>query len=233
MCAEGHSAGSGALAYALAWYNAGAATATNGGGYLDHVVLDSGPVFSDIQRGNTVNTSNVNGQYTLICVSPGQTGCMGWPASQDPPGFSLEYTTGYKTEVNQWSGNNTLYACANNSHYTTYDAAWSSMSILATSYLGQTPSFNYTNTTMSAYLCESTTGAPMNNVAAEGQLYYAQFTDQSQAGHALNVYAVTNCPSTEGIYEDGTQVVAHSNALARDDIYNDMHTSCVPSHGIQ
>jgi hypothetical protein len=37
MCAEGHSAGSGAIAYALTWYNAGAASAaTNGQGYLGH-----------------------------------------------------------------------------------------------------------------------------------------------------------------------------------------------------
>jgi len=32
MCAQGHSAGSGAIAYALAWYNAGAATASYGQG---------------------------------------------------------------------------------------------------------------------------------------------------------------------------------------------------------
>jgi hypothetical protein len=62
MCAQGESAGSGATAFALAWYNAGAATASFGQGYLDKVVMKSGPVFSDIKQGCEVQ-NGVNSQY--------------------------------------------------------------------------------------------------------------------------------------------------------------------------
>lgn len=193
MCAQGHSAGSGALAYALAWYNAGAATATNGQGYLDKAVFTAGPVFSDIKKGCEVP----NNQYTLMCESPGQVGCRGWPA-QDPPGAFLEYATGYKNFVNSWSGNNTAYACANNNHATTYDNSWFQMSILYN--LGtQQPSFNYPMTTISAWLCASTApGVTVNNAGSQGQLYWAQFTNTSQAGGSLSVNAVVACPTTEG-----------------------------------
>src|ERR1700691_1157351 len=52
MCGHGNSGGAGAMAYALAWYNAGAGgPATNGSGYLDKVVLENGPVFSDVFQG--------------------------------------------------------------------------------------------------------------------------------------------------------------------------------------
>ena len=47
MCAQGFSAGSGALGYALAWYGA----ATSAEYHLDKVALLSGPVFSDIEQG--------------------------------------------------------------------------------------------------------------------------------------------------------------------------------------
>lgn len=227
MCAEGHSAGSGAIAYALTWYNAGAASAaTNGQGYLDKVILDSGPVFSDIRQGCEVP----NNQYTTICNSPGQTGCEGW---SDPAPASLEFTNGYNAEVNTWSGNTTSPSCANNTTPTTYNTQWFNMSILAPAQGGQTPSFNYTKTTMSAYLCAS--GAPgviTNNVAAQGQLYYAQFTNQSQAGESLGVWAVSGCPSTEGIYGTGSTVVS-TGIAASDAIFTDMTTSCKPNHGTQ
>jgi hypothetical protein len=235
MCAQGHSAGSGAIAYALTWYNAGAAVATNGQGYLDKVTLDAGPVFSDIRQGCEINSQGYNNQTTFLCVSPGQTGCKGWNNVQDLP-TSLEFTTGYKTEVNQWSGNNTPQACANNYQQTTYDTQWYDMSILAPAQGGQTPSFNYTNTTMTAYLCETAApGVTLNNVEAQGQLYYAQFTNQSQAGNNLSVYAVTNCPKTEGTFGAGTDVV-YNNDQASADMVKDMIDpthGCLPHHTSQ
>jgi len=234
MCAQGHSAGSGAIGYALTWYNAGAAVATNGQGYLDKVTLDAGPVFSDIRQGCQIHADGQNDQYTFLCVSPGQTGCKGWNTAQDPPGSSLEFTTGYKTEVNQWSGNNTLQACANNYQQTTYDTQWYNMSILAPAQGGQTPSFNYPKTTMTAYLCENPAapGITLNNVTEQGQLYYAQFTNQSQADNNLSVYAVTNCPSIEGTFGAGTDVV-YNNDQASVDMVNDMKTFCTSNHVTQ
>lgn len=235
MCAWGHSAGSGALAYALAWYNAGAASASTWGyGYLDKALFTSGPVFSNIAQGCHVGSNGLNGQYTLICVDTGQAGCVGWRLGQDPPGASLEYTNGYKSEVNNWSGA-TGPACANNmpNQATTYDSQWFQMSVL---YNGgtQQPSFNYTNTAISAWLCETVNpGVQVNNAASQGQLYWAQFTSTSQAGNSLSVNAVTGCPSTEDVL-DGT--VAETGRLGSVDILTDMTsgtTSCSQRHGSQ
>lgn len=66
MCAQGASAGSGEIAYALAWYKAGDSTV----GFLDKVELISGPVFSDIESGCQVPNSFAEG----ICEG-GQLGC--------------------------------------------------------------------------------------------------------------------------------------------------------------
>jgi hypothetical protein len=50
MCVQAGSAGAGAGAYALAWYNAGAASAALWGqGYLDKALFRVGPVFSDVE----------------------------------------------------------------------------------------------------------------------------------------------------------------------------------------
>jgi len=51
FCAQGQSAGSGAVAYAMAYYGAG--------NWLDHVELMAGPQFSDVDQGCTWPTSNV------------------------------------------------------------------------------------------------------------------------------------------------------------------------------
>ena len=64
MCAQGDSAGSGAVAYTLAWYG--------GSVFLDKVELLSGPVFGDIEQGCAVP----NGNKIAVCP-PGQFGCNG------------------------------------------------------------------------------------------------------------------------------------------------------------
>jgi hypothetical protein len=180
MCAEGHSAGSGALAYSLAWYNAGASTASWGAGYLDHAIFTSGPVFSDIEQGCEVNSSGQNNQSTTICQNTNQLGCKGWSGYLNAE-YSLEYTSGYKSEVNQWTGA-TGPACANNSQQTTFNSQWFQQSILYD--LGtQQPSFTYPKTSMSAWMCASVqSGVQVNNAAPEGQLFWAEFTDASTQG---------------------------------------------------
>ena len=216
MCSQGHSAGSGALGYALAWYNAGAATATNGAGYLDKAVFTSGPVFSDLERGCEVP----NNQYTIMCTGTGQVGCVGWPA-EDPPGSELEYLSDHRGQINTWSGA-TGPSCANNSlnGTTTYNQSWLNMSILAPPINGQQASFNYPNTALSAWLCQTTApGTPMNNTGAQGELFWDQFTNLSQAGNSLTVNAVSSCPSAEDAIS-GT--VNFTGDLGSDDIFKDM-----------
>jgi hypothetical protein len=208
MCAQGESAGSGAIAYALAWYSAGS--------YLDKVLLKSGPVFSDIEQGCEVP----NNQYTTICSGSGQAGCVGW-TPQDPPGYSLEFVGSHKSEVQLWTGNMSP-SCANNSQQTngSENTAWYNMSIVNFPATGQQPSFNYTNTAMSAWLCETVEpGVAPDNAAPQGQLFYQQFTSLSQAAFSLSVNAVTLCPSNEGV-DNG--IVASTGDYGYQDIETDM-----------
>ncbi len=226
MCAQGLSAGSGAVAYSLAWYNAGAATTTATQGYLDKVVLIAGPVFGDIEQGCEVPNNN----YTLMCVAPGQTGCMGWNPAQDPPGSELEYVNGNEDSVNMWSGN-TGPACGGQTT-TTYNTSWLKMSVVDFT-SSQQPTFNYPNTAMSAWLCEFTdSGVPENNSSPQGQLFYQQFTSQSQAGNSLTVNAVTNCPSVEGALS-GTPPAYTGQTVGYKAVLNDMTLgtgACVKRH---
>ena len=232
MCAQGSSAGTGAIGYSLAWYGAGAATATLGQGYLDKVVIRSGPVFSDIKRGCQVDASGSNGQYTYVCKNANQAGCSGWFMVQDPPGYSLEYTSPAKSQITEWSGA-TGPACANNhvGQQTTFDASWQQMSIVYFPASGSQPSFNYPKTAMSAWLCETTDiGVAVNNAVPEGQLFFQQFTSVSQAGNSLSVNAVTGCPTTEGV-DNGT--VASTGQVGFDAIVADMTdpvNGCIARH---
>jgi hypothetical protein len=206
MCAQGLSAGGGGIAYALAWYNAAS--------FLDKALFQSGPTLSDIRQGCQVP----NRDYTTICSGSGQAGCVGWQI-QDPPGYSLEFVGHYKSHVNAWSGNPTP-SCANNSSPTNYDASWYAMSVVNFPTTGQQPLFNYPRTAMSAWLCETTApGVPPNNSAAQGQIFYQQFTSLTQAGNSLSVNAVTLCPTDEGA-DQGT--VASTGDVGYVDITNDM-----------
>lgn len=225
MCAQGSSAGSGAIAYALAWYNAGAATASNGQGYLDKVVLEAGPVFSDIKQGCEVSANGTNNQATRICQSnQNQAGCQGWNIIQDPPGSSLEYVDPYNGYVENWTGGTAVTGmaqCANNSQQTTYDTTWYKMSIVDTSETQQ-PSFNYPNTAMSAWLCETyVPGVVPDNVGAQGELFYLQFTSSSQAANSLTVNALTSCPSAENI-ESGVPPTYTGQSTGQAAIIQDM-----------
>jgi len=202
------SGGAGATAFALTWYNAGS--------ILDKVLLENGPVFTDINRGCEVP----NNQLTTVCA-PGtaQTGCntATWPSGNENVfDYSLEYINAPHQDdassVNQWTGNaaaNPTQPCGgSNPTNLNYTTPWTNMSIYATGQVvsGYTPSFNYPSTAMSAWLCQSLSnpGAVFNNSMAEGGLYYAQFTQQSQAANSLSVNGVV-CPTTEDI-EEGTTV---------------------------
>jgi hypothetical protein len=182
MCAQGTSAGSGAIGYALAEYGSGA--------YLDNVELLSGPVFGDIEKGCVVpNTPTVT-----VCPA-GVTACNtgtegGWP---DPP----QYIDGDITAINNWSG---IDACNGSSNTTSAEnAAWKHMSIVD----GLSDStLSYPNTAVAGWLCSNTSvscggaGNPcQNNSAAEGQYFYSAITADKQ----LEVYRVDECTGAEGV----------------------------------
>jgi hypothetical protein len=214
MCAHADSGGAGGLAYALTWYGEAQD--------LNKVLLENGPVFSRIDLGCDVP----NGNTTTVCA-PGttQTGCNTptWPPDPPSPNYSLEYVTQDAGNVNLWSGN-TGPACANGQgNTTTYNKSWYSMSILSVNQ-PVSGSFNYPHTQMSAWLCQSVSkaGASLNNSTAQGGEYYAEFTQQSQAGGSLSVNGVV-CTTSEDI-EEGTTVYNGAN-------YNGQ--SCVLQNGQQ
>lgn len=181
MCAQGASAGSAAVAYALTEYGAYE--------YLNHVELQSGPVLSDVSVG-------CNSSSPSMTVCPGsqcQTGQQGsWP---DLP----TYVDGAETAVSNWTGALGANACNSGnrvpqSQYT----AWKEMSIVD----GLNDStFTYPKTSITGWLCgkpESCNGSwCQNNSAAEGQLFYQNVTTSKK------VYRVDNCQSTEGV-DQGT-----------------------------
>lgn len=170
MCAQGASAGSGELAYALAWYGAS--------DYLDKVELVSGPVFGDVEQGcMEPDTNPVN-----VCQS-GQFGCVGtqW---QDRP----QYVLGAQYAVANWSG----HRCqpGNNTPEQT-NANWKSMSVVNGT---SEPSFSYPKTAMAGWLCSN----GVNNSAAQGQFFYQKFTNHSQVAD-YTVTRIDNCLGSEGV----------------------------------
>jgi hypothetical protein len=58
-------------------------------------------------------------------------------------------------------------------------------------------SYNYPHTSLYAFLCA--TGQSQNNSAAEGQLFYKNFSSSSQTLN-YNVYRVNNCDGDEEIW---------------------------------
>jgi hypothetical protein len=110
---------------------------------------------------------------------------------------------------------------------TTYDNTWKQMSIVVGSVSNQQASYSYTNTGISAWLCQTTAqGVQWNNAGAQGQLYYANFTMSSQVA-SLSVYGVSSCQTSPEDVEGGTVTVNGQNLSGLAAIEQDM-TSTSP-----
>ena len=207
MCAQGASGGSAAVAYSLAEYGSHA--------YLNHVILESGPVMSDVSIG-------CNPSSRPITVCPGKeclTGGEGsWP---DSP----LYVDGAQTSISTWSdatGPNACVAGGNKIMETQYDA-WKAMSIVDGLTGAQADStFSYPTTSISGWLCSKPAGCNsascQNSSAAQGQLFYENVITP------ISVYRVDNCNGTEGV-EDGT-VPQLKNESGLTAIITDMVSHC-------
>jgi len=214
MCAQGSSAGSAAIGYALAEYGAYS--------YLDNVELLSGPVLSDIEKGCVVPKTP---SFTVCPAS--QTYCQtgtppegGWP---DAP----QYIPSYNTAVDNWSG---IPNACNNGTTTTasQNAAWKQMSIVD----GQIDSiFSYPQTALAGWLCSNTSvncgNAPcQNNSAAEGQYFYAQLS--GSLAHD-KVYRIDKCSGQEGV-SDGFLPPPNQSTTGLVAIEGDMLANCQLHH---
>ena len=207
MCAQGTSAGSAAVAYSLTEYGAYK--------YLNHVVLESGPVLSNIDTG-------CNPKSAPVTVCPGNQCLTGGEGSwSDSP----IYVDGSETAVSTWSSAFGSNACnAGNRIGESQFDSWQTMSIVdgLTGKLADS-TFAYPTTTMSGWLCSKANSCHnascQNNSAAQGQLYYDNVTSSK------TVYRVDNCLSTEGV-EQGTVPALHKSGLQA--VAEDMIGQCVP-----
>ena len=135
-CAQGSSAGSAAIAYAMSWY---------GASYLKNVELLSGPVLSQIDQGCAYPPK---GDVT-ICPSPQSDHCTTGTA---PWGNSPMYVHDDQLYINSWSG---LQSCAVPGVTQAEITQWANMSIVDGVASGAAAVFNFPNTTKHGWLCAS------------------------------------------------------------------------------
>lgn len=125
MCAQGASAGSGAVAYSMAWYGLGS--------QLNNVELLSGPVFSNIEIGCQVGGSPATCAVVCqsgacqgnnapcgnqVCLSGSATSCSQGTkneiaSSSGPWTDAPQYLTTYAGAVQAWTGNMGPGTCNN------------------------------------------------------------------------------------------------------------------------
>jgi len=200
MCAQGASAGSAAVAYSLSWYGSS--------NYLDKVELLSGPVLSDIDEGCMVP----NAPPVTVC-SAGQFGCVGEPFVDKP-----QYVLGAQIGVGRWTG----HACQPGSRtQAATNASWKAMSIVDGI---SGPSFSYPQTAMAGWLCSN----GVNNSAAEGQLFYQQFTTGAQTAD-YSLTRVDNCAGAEGV-DMGTTALGQNGFVAISSNMTDSVGGCIKRH---
>lgn len=201
-CAQGFSAGSAAVGYALAWYGAGS--------YLDNAELLSGPVFSDIEQGCEYPPPT-----PLNICTPGQFGCKG-SEFQDSP----SYTPGTALGVGGITGDSSCGGGGTNTPTTALsNANWKAMSIVNGTTL---PSFSYPNTAVAGWVCNNGETSVGNNSAAQGDIFFLQFTSDQQIA-SFSFTPISNCNGDEGV-EDGTTPLGVAGSAA---IANDMIDECV------
>jgi hypothetical protein len=221
-CAQGSSAGSGAIAYALTFYGAGS--------YLDAVEMKSGPPIADFKQG----CEEPPAPNVTICPV-GQFGCQ--LGGTQPWVLSPTYT-GAASGVRTWT-NDSSCAVPNTNTTAASDQAWLQQSIVNDG--TNNPTYSYPKTAMTAWLCqnlfEGTTcvggqgGTPQdfcpNNSTSQAQIYYAKLTSGgNQPVASYNIYAVQNCDGPEGVSGTDPTVAALNNLNGTTAIENDMLAQC-------
>jgi hypothetical protein len=225
MCAQGFSAGSAAIAYALSYYGAGE--------FLDNVELLAGPVLSDVKQGCEVPPASP----VTVCPN-GQYGCR--LGDDKPWTFSPGYVPYDSGLVRSWTNDNSCQGSIRTSGESNAD--WLAQSIVDEN-TGAAPTFNYANTSMSGWLCRSLRNLASdcatnpndyqncpNNSSTQGQLFYKNIT-RDIAPPVFNVYSVDGCYGPEGVSEGTVDALAVRGQapLAEVAIENDMTAQCFHS----
>lgn len=209
MCAQGFSAGSAALAYSMAYYNAGS--------YLKNAEFLAGPVLSEIDQGCTYGNT-----YTpTICAA----GSYCSPNTQ-PWSDSVVYVYPNYNAINTWSG---LQGCAMPGGSGNI-GFWKSMSIVDAGIVnGVAPSFYYQSVKKHGWLCSTLNqvcpgggSSCANNSSAQGKYFYdaINLTGDNQ----MHVTGITYCQGPEGVAQGvDPDFPAWNGAQA---VENDMLTNC-------
>ena len=231
-CAQGSSAGSGAIAYALTFYGAG--------NYLDAVEMKSGPPIADFEQG----CEEPNTIQTTICGTQNggpQVGCQ--LGGTQPWTLSPMYT-GAASGVRNWT-NDKSCAVPGTTTSAASNQAWLQESIVNDG--TGNPTYSYPKTAMTAWLCQSLFegsqcvggqgGMPQdfcpNNSTSQAEIYYAKLTSDSNnlPQSSYNIYAVQNCDGPEGVAgTDPTVAAITVNGIPENGtiaIENDMLAQCV------
>jgi hypothetical protein len=202
MCAQGGSAGSAALAYYLAYYG--------GGSTLDAVELTSGPTLSDLRLGCEIPLPAQVTACGLTNYNGGQYGCQ-LGAGGSTWTLSPTYLSGANGAVGGWTNDT---SCANGT--TTSSASnlrWLQQSLVDDG--TNSPTFTYSSTAMSAWLCRTVNNPNNYNCAAvnnnnvhycpnnsspQGQVFYANI-GSTNSPPAYGVWAINLCAGSEGVAE--------------------------------
>lgn len=220
MCGHGFSAGSAAIAYAMAYYKPPSGTQW----WWDNVELLVGPAVSGIKQGCK---KPLAGDVT-ICGS-GQWGCPNGTASwMGLPEF-VGPAAGW---VGGWTNDST---CANPSVNQTSSASelkWLQQSIVDDG--TNNPVFAYPHTAMAGWLCRPPLGNQQtqscdtdyhwstcpNESSEQGQIFFNNFS-QTNTPPVYNLYPVDSCNGPEGVAA-GSVLIHTTNESGFDAISQDM-----------
>jgi hypothetical protein len=226
MCAQGHSTGATAIAFALAWYDADS--------YLNNVLFTSGPPQANIKAGCQYPAVSPFNNPIEVCAgaSPGEPAPMchvgtngTWndctqylrggrscaspddPTRLSPASSVAHYTNNPPGNCNDWNRQHDAT--------TSYDSNWFDMSVVSTG-----ADYSYVNTSVHAFLCA--TGEEENNSAAQSWLYL-----QHLSAPNLDVYRVDQCGGNEQIWYGYTEDGSPTNKDARSKSEDKMVSGCV------
>jgi hypothetical protein len=204
MCGHAFSAGSGAIAYSMAYYKP---PDTPPGWWWDNVELLSGPQFSDIKQGCATGP----GAATPVTVcgqnNNNQWGCrLGtdttWTLPPEYVGASIGWVGG-------WTNDQTCINSLGTSSFS--NQRWLAQSIVDDG--TNSPVFSYPHTAMAGWVCRTLQGQYSqdacnqhydqnycpNNSSSQGEIFYAAVTANGAQPLNYNVYSVDLCNKAEGI----------------------------------
>jgi hypothetical protein len=204
MCAHGFSAGSGAIAYSLAYYRPPAGTSW----WMDNVELLAGPQFSDIDQGCATGTNLAPPVTVCGQNNNNQWGCK-FGGTDTPWSDGPQYVGASIGWVQGWTNDQT---CANSPQTSpTSNLKWLQQSIVDDG--TNSPVFTYSHTAMAGWVCrtlqnqESQTQCSQqynqtycpNNSSAQGELFYQQVTANNAQPNNYAVYPIDLCNGAEGV----------------------------------